>query len=450
VGPKKALVLIEKLGIQSIAELEYACKENRLLKLKGFGPKLQAKILEGLHFYNANRGLQKWSDVLDLVDQLIVEFTAAYPGVPIQETGALRRKLEILSQLDFLVELAHGDLESEKQMRAATEVFRAQFLSHHSRCLPIVFHFASTDSFGYEWAKTTATPEHWRALGNPVPFRCANEKEFYSHLGLPWIPPETRETGEEISLARAGGMEKLLPWNGVRGIFHNHTTRSDGAATLEQMVAGAEKEGYEYIGISDHSQTAFYAQGLKEENLLEQEAEIRELQKKYPKIRIFWGIESDILADGSLDYPPELLKRFDFVIASIHSRFQMDRQAMTDRILYAIRNPFTRFLGHPTGRLLLGRKGYEVDMEAIIAEAARCNVAIEMNANPVRLDLDWRWGHEMRKQRTFTSINPDAHEVDGLKDTVYGIAMARKAMIPVDQVVNSKSVSEVEKWLRRA
>jgi DNA polymerase (family 10) len=173
------------------------------------------------------------------------------------------------------------------------------------------------------------------------------------------------------------------------------------------------------------------------------------MQEKYPEIRIFWGVESDILADGSLDYHPEMLRRFDFVIASVHSRFGMDRETMTQRILEAVRNPYTRFLGHATGRLLLGRKGYELDMEKIIAEAAAHDVAIEINANPARLDIDWRWGGELRRRGTLVSVNPDAHETAGMDDVKFGVAMARKALLPRSQVVNSRSVKEVEVWLKR-
>lgn len=326
----------------------------------------------------------------------------------------------------------------------------ADFLKTRAQLLPFEFYFSTNDSFGYDLAQSTGSENHWKAIGSPRPFQCKTEEEFYSQLGLPWIPPETRETGEEVTLARNGQLGKILPWNGIRGVFHNHTNRSDGSATLQEMVSEAERLGYDYIGISDHSQSAFYAQGLKVNLLEEQEREIRALQEKHPKIRIFWGIESDILMDGALDYDSKVLKRFDFVIASIHSRFQMDRQAMTSRIINAIRNPYTRFLGHPTGRLLLGRKEYEVDMESVITEAAKCDVAVEINANPARLDLDWRWGPQMRKTGAVTSVNPDAHEVAGLQDTRFGIAMARKALLSVDQVVNSKSTVEIEKWLKRA
>jgi DNA polymerase (family 10) len=215
------------------------------------------------------------------------------------------------------------------------------------------------------------------------------------------------------------------------------------------MVLAARAMGMSYIGISDHSQSAFYAQGLKVPDLLDQEKEIRKVQEKYPDIRIFWGIESDILADGSLDYESEVLKKFDFVVASIHSRFKMDRETMTLRILEAVRNPCTRFLGHVTGRLLLGRPGYDIDLERIIAAAAENDVAIEINSHPARLDIDWRWGPELRKTETRVSINPDAHETAGLEDTRYGIAMARKALLPTAQVVNAGSVDEVERWLKR-
>lgn len=454
-GAKKAWVLIEELGIQSIAELEYACRENRLIKLKGFGPKLQAQILEGISFRNANQGLQKYSDVDELAEKLLGVLREANSGLRVEKAGELRRQLEILSGLEFLVEedVSEAGTQPKPRVQAALQ----QFIRGHALVLPVTLSTSPKSRFGYEWAKATGTQAHWEALGSPSIIQAATEEEFYQELSLPWIPPETRETGEEVRLARLdpkknpaeNPLNRLLPWNGIRGVFHNHTTRSDGAATLEEMVISAKALGFEYIGISDHSQTAFYANGLRLDHLDEQEVELRQVQKKHPEIRIFWGIESDILADGSLDYPAEVLERFDFVIASIHSRFKMDREAMTHRILTAIRNPFTRFLGHPTGRLLLGRKGYDVDMERIMAEAAQYQVAVELNSNPARLDLDWRWGPVMRRYGTMTSVNPDAHEIEGLTDIRYGIAMARKALIPVEQVVNAAGVGQVEKWLKR-
>jgi DNA polymerase (family 10) len=461
VGPKKAAQLIEELDVHSIGELEYACREHRLVKLKGFGEKLQARILDGIRFLKATAGQQRLVDALEEAVPLLGALARAvndgrHPaasGLRVSETGALRRRLETLSALEYLVELPPGG-KAAADVRARAGRCVAEFLSQRNGggavALPVRLHFAPPPRYGYELARTTATEASWSALGAPAAFDAPGEAEFFARLGLPEIPAEARETGEEVLLARAGRLGPLLPWDGVRGVFHNHTTRSDGSNTLEEMVAAAAKLGYAYIGISDHSQSAFYAQGLKKEALDEQERELREVRERHPGIRVFWGIESDILADGSLDYEPELLDRFDFVIASIHSRFQMDRTTMTERILEAIRNPRTRFLGHATGRLLLGREGYAVDMERIIEEAARRDVAIEINANPARLDIDWRWGPQLRARGTLVSVNPDAHETAGLEDTRFGIAVARKALLPVGQVVNARDVKDVERWLRRA
>jgi DNA polymerase (family 10) len=434
-GPKKAMTLIEELGIQSIAELEYACRENRLLKLKGFGEKVQHKILEGIQFQKSHQGLKRIDEALVLAEQVLSLLKKAAGKSRVCETGELRRRLEVMSKLEFLVE----EGPDKKKLLAAIS----------KEVLPVELHFASSDHYGFELARTSSSQAHWEALGAPEPFEAADEEAFYKHLKIEWISPELRETGEEVALAKKGTIDAILPWDGVKGVFHNHTTSSDGTATLEEMVIAAKKQGYQYIGISDHSQSAFYASGLKTDVLKEQEKEIRKIQEKYPEVRVFWGIESDILADGSLDYPESMLKKFDFVVASVHSRFQMDKEAMTDRILEAIRNPYTRFLGHATGRILLGRKGYDLHMEKIIAEAAAHDVAIELNANPARLDIDWRWGPQLRKYKTMISVNPDAHATEELENTRFGIMMARKALIPTKLVVNSRSAQEVEKWLAR-
>ncbi len=444
-GPKKAKQVIEVLGVTSVGELEYACRENRLVNLKGFGEKAQAKILEGIQVARTYEGQVRLGDALPWAVKFFPPLVVAFKGLRVSETGALRRRLEVFNRLDFLIECT--STAPEAQLREKAKSFLAAFPDPSA--VPVEFHFAPTSRFGYELARTTAAPEHWAALGAPVPFDAQDEEAFFKKLSLPWIPPEMRETGAEVALAKSGKLEELLPWNGIQGIFHNHTTRSDGSGTLEEMVEGAQTRGYKYIGISDHSQSAFYAQGLKLPELLDQEKEIRRVQEKFPDIRVFWGIESDILADGSLDYEPQVLKKFDFVIASVHSRFQMDRAAMTQRLLKAVRNPATRFLGHVTGRLLLGRKGYDCDVDAVLREAAQHDVAVEINAHPARLDLDWRWGKLVREYGTRVSVNPDAHEVTGLDDAVYGVAMARKGLIPRRQVVNTATAADVARWLRR-
>ena len=447
-GPKKAAVLIEELGIQSLGELEYACRENRLAKLKGFGEKVQLKIMDGIQFQKSNQGLQRLVDVLPNSLKLIEAFLGVSAVRRVTDTGALRRRCEVLSEAEFLLELPK-DEKAKASFQKKIETALVTFQKTARFPVPVKLHFAEENHFGYELAKLTGTKAHWEALGEPARFSGATEAEFYEKLKLPLIPPEARESGEEVKLARAGLLAQLLALDGVQGVFHNHTTRSDGSASLEEMVIAAKRLGYRYIGISDHSQSAFYAQGLKSDGLKEQAREIKQVQEKHPEIRIFWGIESDILQDGSLDYPDAILKKFDFVVASVHSRFQMDRTTMTERILEAIRNPHTRFLGHLTGRLLLGRKGYDLEMEKIIRAAKDCDVAIELNANPARLDIDWRWGAELRKQKTLIAINPDAHETAGLEDTSYGIAMARKALMPSALVINTRSAAEVEKWLKR-
>jgi DNA polymerase (family 10) len=446
-GPKKALQVIEELDIHSVRELEYACRENRLLKLKGFGAKAQQKILDGIQFMTQNAGQQRLGDALAPALALLEALREAMGDARVSDAGALRRRMETLAELDYLIE---AESKAEPAVHRKVEAVVAKFRAAQAGLPEIRLHFAPPRRFGYELARLTATSAHWEALGSPAPFEAPSEEEFYAKLGLPGIPPEARETGEEVRLAKQGKLADLLPVDGIRGVFHNHTLRSDGTATLEQMVVGAKSLGFQYIGISDHSQSAFYAQGLKTPTLLEQEREVRAVQEKHPDIRVFWGIESDILADGSLDYDAKVLKKFDFVVASIHSRFQMDREAMTDRILEAVRNPYTRFLGHATGRLLLGRRGYDLHMEKIIAEAAKRDVAIEINAHPARLDIDWRWGPQLRECGTKVSVNPDAHAVEGLEDTAYGVTVARKALLSRGLVVNSREVKEVERWLRRA
>jgi len=458
-GPKKAMVVIEQLGIKSLAELEYACRENRLLKIKGFGEKAQTKILEGVQFLMATSGQLKLSDAFPIAEKILPALVAAvndgrHPaagGLRVSETGALRRRVETLSVFEFLVETLPGEKAKkhleEKLLAAVSEMSGEK--NSPAIPLPVKFDFAETASYGSELARTTATPESWAALtaGKTVP-EAADEAKFFESIKTAWIPPEMRETGEEVAFARNGELGNVLGWDDIQGCFHNHTTRSDGVATLEEMVVGAKARGMKYIGISDHSKSAFYAQGLAETALAEQEREIRKMQEKYPEIRIFWGIESDILADGDLDYEKKWLDRFDFVVASVHSRFSMDRTTMTERILQAVRNPKTTMLGHLTGRLLLGRKGYDLEMERIIEECGKRGVAIEINASPARLDIDWRWGKQLRDAGCFVSINPDAHEVPGLDDVKYGICVARKALLPKTLVVNSRDRDGVEAWLK--
>lgn len=281
--------------------------------------------------------------------------------------------------------------------------------------------------------------------GRPV--SVSTEEDIYRLLGLQYLPPEVREGRDsELARARTNTVPALLEIGDIRGTIHNHTDRSDGVSSLPAMVRGAMERGYRWIGISDHSKSAYYASGLDEEAVALQHREISALGGELPEITIFRGIESDILADGSLDYPPEILRRFDFVIASIHSYMEMSRQAMTKRIIKALRNPFTTILAHPTGRLLLAREPYEVDMDAVLEEALKNRVAVELNANPMRLDLDWRLMDSFVTQGGIIAIGPDAHSVDGLDDMTYGVMIARKGFVTPQACLNTRDARDVKEW----
>ena len=280
--------------------------------------------------------------------------------------------------------------------------------------------------------------------------QCADEQEFFKYLGLQYIPPEIRENTGEIEAAEQGRLPRLVEYDDIKGIFHIHTRYSDGISSIEEMAKRAVEMGMFYIGISDHSRSAYYAGGLKEKDVLRQREEIERLNGLYKGFRIFAGIESDILTDGSLDYPDEILASFDFVIASVHSAFTLDRETMTKRLVRALENPHVTMLGHPTGRLILAREGYPVDLERVIETAAGLGKVIELNANPYRLDLDWRWCRRAKEMGVKISINPDAHSPEGLGDIVYGVDAARKGWLEAGDVFNCIPLAEMERLLKRA
>ncbi len=271
----------------------------------------------------------------------------------------------------------------------------------------------------------------------------ATEEDIYDALGLPFIAPELRETGEEVQLALKGELPDLVTQEDLRGVLHAHTTESDGADTLKDMADAARQRAYDYLGLTDHSQSAHYAGGLKPDEIAAQQAEIEQLNRRNgAKFHVFKGIESDILGDGSLDYPDETLSTFDLVIASVHSKFRMSRKEQTDRIVKAIENPFTTILGHVTGRQLLRRPGYEVDMERILRACVEHGVAIEINAHPWRLDMDWRWCRRALELGRLFSIDPDAHSTKEIDNLRWGVVMARKGGVPKERVLNALSLDE--------
>lgn len=436
-GPKKAKALYENLQIASLTELEYACRENRLLDLKGFGQKTQDNILKGIEEIKSHQGKVILPVAIQEAEELLVEIENLKGVEKVSYSGELRRHNEIISSLDFV---AAGNPE---KMAASLEA--VGFTSEEEMVwersledgLPVRVFLADPKDFGTELFLQTGPDEFVKGFGRIGRF--ASEEELFSSQKKEYVPAECRD------LNLCG--KELINEKDIRGVFHLHTKASDGINSLEEMVEGAIAMGLEYLGVSDHSQTAVYANGLDEKHVLAQKKEIEKLQKKYPNIRIFHGVESDILVDGSLDYSDDFLKNFDFVIASVHGQMKLGEKEMTKRLVKAVKNKYTTWLGHWTGRLLLGRAGYTFDQEEVMRAAAGEGTGIELNASPYRLDMDWRILPRAAELKIPVGIFPDAHSVAGLQDVKYGVWMARKAGYSAKNVVNTLPLKEMEKWL---
>lgn len=417
-GVKKIKTLFEQLQISSLAELEYSCHENRLVDLKGFGGKTQENILKSIHHLKSVRGRALLPQALHDAESLLVNM----PGAVI--VGELARYRETVDRIELL---------APKPLKAP---------ARSEGGLPVVVHTPEAgESFAAAKFRLESAPDWLQELGSQDWRQASTEEDIFRAIRCAPVPPEVRE-GSTRAVA-----SPLLEETHIRGVFHLHTTASDGKNSLEEMVAACVEQGWEYVGVSDHSQSAFYAGGLKVPDVKRQRAAIDELREKFPGITIFHGIESDILADGSLDYPENILSEFDFVVASVHGQMKMNRAAMTDRICRALENPHTTWLGHMTGRLLLGRPGYEVDFEQILRTAEKTGAGLELNSNPYRLDVDWRLLPEVRRRRIPVGVFPDAHSVAGLHDVKWGVMMARKAGLGPADVSNTKTAREMKAWL---
>ena len=467
-GAKRIKTLHDLLGINGPGELEYACLENRLVELEGFGTKTQANILQGLEFLQKTREQHHISDGLTEA-RILLSLLKNNPKVLRAEVaGSVRRFCETIGDVDLLVSAnpAHFD-EIVKQFitNAAGESLKNQspgvVTFHRPNGLKIQLMLCTPGQFGMAWIRTTGSTHHLAQLKtrsesrgmeidgfdlkqNLSSFPLPDEESVYEMMGLPWIPPELREGRNEITLAENGKLPKLVELIDLRGVLHVHTEYSDGLSTLRQMAEAVLGRGWSYLGIADHSQAAAYAGGLKPDKIKEQHAEINRLNARLAPFKIFKGIEADILGDGRIDYNDEILTSFDFVIASVHSKLKMTKQEATERILKALDNPHVRILGHPTGRLLLAREGYELDMERVLDKCAEKYIAMELNAHPYRLDLDWRYHAMARERGLMIAICPDAHHVDGLDDVSYGIGIARKGGCEYRNILNCLSTSEIK------
>lgn len=453
-GPKKVAVVWHDMGIETIGELWYACNENRLVEYKGFGLKTQEDLKQKLEYYLRSRDKLLFDAAEEEADFACTWLTGKLRGAFVAPVGEVRRRCPVVGRIEILVGY-NGPMDGvfdEQHFRLEKEEDNL-FEVRLENGTPVAVHRCIQEEFGSKMFRFTGAQEFLDSFVQTFPglnFKgLRTEHEVFEKAGLPFIAPELREQSAVVQTARAGQLPQLIEENELRGILHVHTTWSDGLHSLRDMAEYVRSLGFDYIGITDHSQSAFYANGLKPDRVLQQMDEIDALNAELAPFRIFKGIESDILNDGELDYEPDLLARFDFVIASVHSNLKMSREKATARVLRAIENPHTSILGHPTGRLLLSREGYPLDWEAIFDACARHKVVIELNANPYRLDLDWTLIPEATRRGIPVSINPDAHSKDGVHDTRYGVFAARKGGLTAAQCLNTKSLDDFSAWLMK-
>jgi DNA polymerase (family 10) len=469
-GPKKVKVLHDSLNIQTIGELEYACLENRLIELEGFGQKTQGKILHGIQQVKKYQGRFLFGEVISQAEEILTRISSHPKVNRASLAGSLRRKMEIVRNINLVVS-SSSPQEILTAFSKFPEVEVVQFKDKSNARysltsgMEIHLQIASDRTFPASLYQLTGNLDHWNAMvkkaasmdleltdqgmrRNNKTVLCEEEEGIFDALGLDIIPPELREEQGEIEAAESRTLPHLVEGKDIQGVFHVHSAYSDGTKSIKTMAEAAKKMGFSYMGLSDHSQSAGYAGGLTAEKLKKQWDEVNRLNEENTGFHVFRGIESDILPDGSLDYDEATLKQFDFVIASVHSHFNMGLEEMTERVLKAIRNPYTTMLAHPTGRLLLAREPYAIEMTRIIDEAAKTGVAIELNAHPYRLDIDWRLCKVAKGKGVKIAINPDAHDEEGLSHTPFGIGIARKGWLEPNNILNTLDLDQIKTFLQ--
>lgn len=480
-GPKRVRNLWRSLGITTLDELEQACKDDRLLSLQGFGRKTQARILSGIDLLRRSEGHL----LLNAAHQVAAEFTELLvqrceaAGIElrcVEVAGRLRRECETVDVVDILV----TNVDTEDTNRAVQTVSgitgevtslddAADLITYSSergrsvaatyKGAKLAVHIRPVSLFACSLFLLTGSENHVNECTALFPklatklLDCDNvfdsEADIYRSIGIQFVPPEMREGTGEVSIAKAGKLPDLVAEADIKGVLHVHTNYSDGSNSIEDLVRYCADQGYEYIGIADHSRSAFYAGGLSPSDLARQHEEIKRLQQSYNNIRILHGIESDILPDGKLDYDDELLAMLDFVIGSVHSVLSMPKNEMTARVLEAVRNPYLSILGHPTGRLLLTREPFEIDLDAILNALAEEGKSVELNADPHRLDLDYEHCLTAKSMGIPVSINPDAHSLSGIHNIRFGVATARKGWLTKSDVLNCLGSDEILARFRR-
>tara|TARA_B100000676_G_C18046751_1_gene828521 strand:- start:385 stop:2097 length:1713 start_codon:yes stop_codon:yes gene_type:complete len=469
-GPRKIIAIREALGVADLDALAEAARAGQLADLKGFGKKTQENILKGIDYIRAHQGRFRADIARASADELLETLAQLQQTERVEVAGSLRRAKETVKDIDFVVSgtdaeaiaaafvghpevkeiLAQGETKSSVRLKNGLQadlrvVTAAQFPY-------VLHHFTGSKEHNVALraraqARGLKINEYGLYRGEAL-VECGDEAAFFAAMDLAHIPPELREGMGEIAAAEAGALPELVTAADIRGMLHVHSTYSDGADSLAAMAAAVRARGYEYLGMADHSQSAAYAGGLKPDAVKRQWEEIDRLNEKMAPFRIFKGIESDILTDGALDYDDDILAQFDYTVVSVHSQFNLDRDKMTDRIVRAIEHPAATIVGHLTGRLLLDREGYDVDIDRIVAAAAEHGVAIEINAHPARLDIDWRHVKKARDQGVSIAINTDAHSIGGLDHLPYGIGIGRKGWLRAEDVPNALDADTIAAWFQ--
>lgn len=450
-GPKKVRTIWIDMGVESVGELEYACNENRLAGIKGFGQKTQEAVLQNIAFIRSSQGFQLWASVEAIAQNWIARLKQSFPNYQFVLTGAFYRQLETVSEIEIVSDLPADTLP---RLWANAPGISMQQTEHililkMPDNIPIKFHFVAKEKIAFTQFQNACSESFLADFEAQfaLPEKAQNEADIFNHHQLQFIPAPLRESANVIEKAKQNLIAKPIEVKDIKGIIHSHSKWSDGQETIETMAKHAISKGLEYLVLSDHSQAAYYASGLTPDRIAAQHQEIDTLNEKLKPFKIFKSIEADILNDGSLDYDNNVLSTFDLVIASVHSNLKMSQDKAMQRLLTAIQNPHTTILGHLTGRLLLSREGYPLDHKMIIDACADYDVVIEINAHPRRLDLDWRWIEYALEKNVLLSINPDAHSLSGYDDVYYGCKVAQKAGLTPAQNLSSFSLAEMEDFI---
>jgi len=481
-GSKKIKALHDKLGISSIEQLQKACEQGRIAELPGFGETTQQKLCDAIARRASRAGSFQFGQVAAEAEALRADLAAHEAASQVDVAGSYRRQKEIVHDLDLLVAtnepeaitkffvshplveyvIAQGPTKSSVRLRSGVQCdLRVVTTAEYPFALA---YFTGNKEHNIEM-RSRALQRGWtlneyrlasvpidpkakkKRLARKIP-NVRDEADLYRAADLDFIPPELRENCGEFEAAEQHSLPKLIEKENLRGTFHCHTVASDGHNTLEEMAEAAQELGLEYLGIADHSRSSVQGHGMAAEKLLAQVAAIRKLNKTFNGFRLVAGVECDILRDGSLDFSDEVLSQLDYVVASVHSVFNLSESEMTQRVIRALENPFVTMLAHPTGRLLLKRDPYQIDIPAVLDAAAHTGTWIELNAAPKRLDLDWRWWPLAKQKRVKCVINPDAHRTERLQDLWFGIGIARKGWLTKDDVVNCLPLGKIETALR--